>query len=70
MINYIRSMFGRRKSPYRIEPFMDVLGRPRWRIVHDNGEILASSEDYTSAQKRDQTIENLSEWHGIRIVSK
>jgi hypothetical protein len=45
-----------RKPKYRIETFTGAAGSPCWRIVSAvNGQILAHSESYSDAAKRDQT---------------
>lgn len=42
-----------------IVPFEDVDGKPRFRVVGGNGEVQASSEDYTRPRDRDRGIDAL-----------
>ncbi|KAB1196060.1 MULTISPECIES: HVO_2922 family protein [Haloferax] len=47
-------------SKARFEVYTDAHGEYRWRLVHDNGNILADSgEGYASKQKAKQGIESL-----------
>ncbi|WP_396612396.1 HVO_2922 family protein [Haloferax sp. S1W] len=40
--------------------FTDAGGKYRWRLVHDNGNIIADSgEGYASKQKAEQGIESV-----------
>ncbi|ADE04820.1 HVO_2922 family protein [Haloferax volcanii] len=42
------------------EVFVDAADKYRWRLVHDNGNILADSgEGYASKQKAKQGIESV-----------
>lgn len=45
--------------PLIIEPF-DSEDGPRWRIVGGNGEVMATSEAYSSKGARDETVETLT----------
>ena len=45
-----------RRDTWTVEGFTDEAGRPRWRIVAENGQTVATSgESYSSVEKRDQT---------------
>lgn len=47
-------------SKAHFELYADAEGKYRWRLVHDNGNILADSgEGYASKQKAKQGIESL-----------
>ncbi|WP_416841196.1 HVO_2922 family protein [Haloferax sp. DFSO52] len=47
-------------SKARFELYTDIDGEYRWRLVHDNGNILADSgEGYASKQKAKQGIESV-----------
>ncbi len=53
-------LFGKKRETWDVVPF-DSNDGPRWRIVSPgNGEIIATSEAYSSAYKRDQTMEKLT----------
>ncbi|GGM67716.1 uncharacterized protein YegP (UPF0339 family) [Halarchaeum rubridurum] len=42
------------------EVFTDAAGEWRWRLVHDNGNVIADSgEGYASRQKATQGIESV-----------
>ena len=44
------------------ELYEDEAGEYRWRLVHDNGNIIADSgEGYASAQKAEQGIESVKQ---------
>jgi hypothetical protein len=44
----------------RFEVYTDAAGEHRWRLVHDNGNVLADSgEGYASRQKCRQGIESV-----------
>jgi uncharacterized protein YegP (UPF0339 family) len=45
-------------AAFRIVRFESADG-PRWRIVSRNGEVIATSEAYSSLNARDDTIESL-----------
>lgn len=45
---------------FTCEPYIDDAGEHRWRVVHDNGHIVAdSSEGYENAADRDHIMEVL-----------
>jgi len=47
-------------SKATFELYADTAGQWRWRLVHDNGNILADSgEGYSSKQKCRQGLESL-----------
>ena len=47
-------------SKATFELFEDAQGQWRWRLVHDNGNILADSgEGYASKQKAKQGLESV-----------
>jgi uncharacterized protein YegP (UPF0339 family) len=47
-------------SKATFEMFQDGAGEWRWRLVHDNGNIIADSgEGYASKQKAEQGIESV-----------
>ncbi len=49
-------------SKATFELFEDSAGEHRWRLVHDNGNIIADSgEGYASAQKAREGIESVKE---------
>ncbi|KTG27194.1 HVO_2922 family protein [Haloferax profundi] len=49
-------------SKAHFEVYADVEGQYRWRLVHDNGNILADSgEGYASKQKAKQGIESVKQ---------
>ncbi|KAB1188244.1 MULTISPECIES: HVO_2922 family protein [Haloferax] len=49
-------------SKAHFEVYVDAHGEYRWRLVHDNGNILADSgEGYASKQKAKQGIESLKQ---------
>lgn len=54
-----------RRPPYSVEPFQDSDKAWRWRIRAANGEILATSEAYSSRQAAFNTAQNLVDWTGI-----
>lgn len=44
------------------EMYEDQVGKWRWRLVHDNGNIIADSgEGYASQQKCEQGLESVKE---------
>ena len=46
----------------KFELFTDAGGKYRWRLVHDNGNIIADSgEGYSSKQKAKQGIESVKD---------
>lgn len=48
------------ESKATFELFEDAEGQWRWRLVHDNGNILADSgEGYASKQKAEQGLESV-----------
>lgn len=55
----LTDLFKWRASPYIVEIFAGADGA-RWRIRHRNGEILCSSECYSSVDKAEQTAGNLA----------
>jgi uncharacterized protein YegP (UPF0339 family) len=47
---------------YSIEIFDDEHGEPRWRIRHQNGNIIATSgEAYSDRTQRNDTVKAFSE---------
>ncbi|MFW6321643.1 MAG: HVO_2922 family protein [Halohasta sp.] len=49
-------------SKATFELFEDAAGQWRWRLVHDNGNILADSgEGYSSKQKCKQGLESVKQ---------
>lgn len=54
-------------APYTIEAFTDADGAWRWRLRHANGEILATSEAYSSRAAMIDTAQNLSKWTGLHF---
>jgi len=49
-------------SKARFEVYEDSAGEHRWRLVHDNGNIIAdSSEGYSSKQKAEQGLDSVRE---------
>lgn len=49
-------------SKATFELFADAAGQWRWRLVHDNGNILADSgEGYSSKQKCKQGLESVQQ---------
>jgi len=49
-----------RMSKATFEVYVDAEGAHRWRLVHDNGNIIADSgEGYASRQKAEQGIESV-----------
>ncbi|WP_410767230.1 HVO_2922 family protein [Haloferax sp. DFSO60] len=47
-------------SKARFEVYLDAASQYRWRLVHDNGNILADSgEGYASKQKAKQGIQSV-----------
>ena len=60
-----RWLFG--TAPYTIEVFLDSVGSWRWRLRHENRQILASSEAYSSKDAAMVTARNLSDWTGIHV---
>ncbi len=40
---------------------------PRWRLMHKNGNILSTSESYSSMRERDETVVNLAITHKFEI---
>lgn len=50
------------ESKATFELFEDKEGKWRWRLVHDNGNIIADSgEGYASKQKCEQGVESVKE---------
>jgi hypothetical protein len=44
----------------RFEVYEDAEGRYRWRLVHDNGNVLADSgQGYASRQKATEGVESV-----------
>jgi len=51
-----------RMSKATFEVYVDAEGQHRWRLVHDNGNIIADSgEGYASRQKAEQGIESVKQ---------
>lgn len=49
-------------SKATFEVYLDSEGKHRWRLVHDNGNILADSgEGYASRQKARQGLRSVKE---------
>ncbi|KAB1194047.1 DUF1508 domain-containing protein [Haloferax sp. MBLA0076] len=49
-------------SKAHFEVYVDAEGQYRWRLVHDNGNILADSgEGYASKQKAKQGIQSVKQ---------
>lgn len=49
-------------SKATFEVYEDQAGKWRWRLVHDNGNIIADSgEGYASRQKCEQGLESVKE---------
>ena len=49
-------------SKATFEVFEDRIGQWRWRLVHDNGNIIADSgEGYTSRQKCEQGLKSVQQ---------
>ena len=55
-------------KPYVIELFPDKDIMWRWRIRHENGEILCSSESYSQRAKAQQTAANLARHARFQLV--
>lgn len=53
------NLLKRKSKPYTVELFLSADGW-RWRLVHQNGEILSTSEAYSSKDKAEQTATNLA----------
>lgn len=47
--------------PLRIQPFEDIKGQPRFRILAANGPILTSSEAYEDARDRDHAMQLIAQ---------
>jgi uncharacterized protein YegP (UPF0339 family) len=58
-----------RKPAYHLELFRDVTWAWRWRLVHRNGEILATSEAYSSATACLDTAKGIAKATGWEIVT-
>ena len=58
-------MAAKRQMVVTLQPFSDRNGKPRFRGVAANGEIVFASEAYSSAGKRTQTMRRLA---GATIV--
>lgn len=56
IINWI---CGKKKSKYTVEMFTDIAGAWRWRLRHQNGNALATSEAYSSKSECADTTEEL-----------
>lgn len=52
------------RDKWRVECF-DGADGPRWRIRAGNGEIIATSEAYSSKEARDKTAERITK---VRLV--
>ena len=46
----------------KFEIFQDTQGEYRWRLKAANGEIVASSEGYTSRESAHRSAEKMNEW--------
>lgn len=54
-----------KRNPYKIEIFKDKSGKPRWRLVSTNGNILATSEAYERKTTRTKIAKNLANGLGL-----
>lgn len=54
-----------KRNPYKIEIFDDKSGKPRWRLVSTNGNILATSEAYERKTTRTRIASNLAKGLGL-----
>jgi uncharacterized protein YegP (UPF0339 family) len=55
-------------SQYTVEVFAGQHEGWFWRIRHQNGEILATSEGYSSAAKASQTAERIARAAGFKLA--
>lgn len=52
------------KQPYRLEVFPSKRHTWMWRLRHENGQVLATSEEYSSHEKAWHTAEAIAGWTG------
>jgi hypothetical protein len=67
MFQWLRKML--KKDEWGVEAFHDEVGSPRFRVRGRNGEIVLSSEAYSSAQARDESLDRLLRVRLVRIVA-
>lgn len=60
----------KKRVPYAIEIFDDKAGKPRWRLVSTNGNILATSEAYERKGTRTRIANNLAKGLGLDGVEE
>jgi uncharacterized protein YegP (UPF0339 family) len=49
----------------KFEIFEDGQGEFRWRLKAANGEIVATSEGYTSRESAHRSAEKMNEWASV-----
>lgn len=59
-----------KRIPYKVETFNDNSGKPRWRLVSTNGNILATSEAYERKATRTKIAKNLAKGLGLSGVEE
>ena len=57
-------------KPVVIEQFVDEAGAPRYRLVAANGEILTSSEAYSTVWNRSRAVRRLSRLTGFPVTQE
>lgn len=52
----------------KFEIYTDTAGWHRWRLKAGNGEIVATSESYTTRSSARKSAENVKYWAGSAII--
>jgi uncharacterized protein YegP (UPF0339 family) len=52
----------------KLEVYEDVRGEHRWRLKAANGEIVATSEGYTTRYSAKQSAEKVKIWAGSATI--
>ena len=67
----ISKAFGNGESEMNEEYYIEVWESKdgwRWRLMHENGNILADSEAYSSKQMMSKTADNVAEAFKLKVV--
>jgi uncharacterized protein len=52
----------------KIEVYTDRAGQHRWRLKAVNGEIVATSEGYTTRHSAKQSAQKVKQWAGYATI--
>lgn len=52
----------------KIEVYTDKAGGHRWRLKAGNGEIVATSESYTTRNSANHSAQNVKVWAGSALI--